>query len=236
MSNERRDEELRELIALAAVGALADDERAALDRELAARQDMQAELAELEDAAASMAVAAAEEPPARLRSDVMAVVRDVPPPSAVTDLDRARRQRRRRWLPVAAAAAVVVLAGVGVAVLRDGDGAESEIAAVVEDEESVTVSLDGETMTLRLIHSPANDASALVGEDGPPPDGDQVYELWLLADAAPVPIEIFRPTDDGVVEILLPDVTPTDEASFAVTIEPPGGSPQPTGDIVAASA
>ena len=85
------------------------------------------------------------------------------------------------------------------------------------------------------MHSPALGASALVGSAIPTPDDDDVYELWMISDAAPEPVDTFRPDDDGDVELLIEDAASPDDAVFAITIEPPGGSEQPTTPVLAAS-
>jgi anti-sigma-K factor RskA len=63
--------------------------------------------------------------------------------------------------------------------------------------------------------------------------GDQqTYELWLIpAGGEPQPAGLFVPSGTGAVEVLVegpiePGVT------LGLTIEPAGGSSQPTGDIL----
>lgn len=247
-------EALRDLLPLAAVGALDASERAALMAAIAGRADLQAELAELEAAAAVMADAAAEPPPTGLREDVMAAVEQLaqlaplgdatgaPPgaPAAATPgvlhLDRSRRSRRR-WLPAAAAAAVIaLLAGTVIAVVGGNDEAQLDVAAVAADDQAVVIPLRGALSTLRLIHSPDHEAIALIGDGVPAPDGNLVYELWMIQDDEPAPLETFRPSREGIVEILMPDTRWPEGARFAITVEPPGGSQRPTGDVVAESA
>jgi anti-sigma-K factor RskA len=247
MMDRERDEELRELLALAAVGALDREEQVRVEAAIADRPDLQAELAELEATAAAMATATAEEPPAHLRGDVLAAIADVPQLAprhparlagspADMEVDELAPRRRRRWLPAVAAAAVVaLLAGtVAVIVVEDGDGG-IDTASVVEDESAVVIPLDGAVMSLRLVHAPDVNAFALLGDGVPMPTGDDVYELWMIEDEQPHPVEVFRPRSDGAVEVVMADMAMPAGASFAVTIEPAGGSDQPTGAVVAAS-
>lgn len=261
-----RDRELRELIALAAVGALDAGERRALDAQIAGRPDLVAELAELQAVAATLADAAAEAPPEQLRARVLDSIADVPqlptldgglgavgPRSARPDpLDRPApgpsaaappaaeviqlASRRRRWAPLAAAAAVLALVAGGVLARTLTTDDAVDLAAVVADDEAVTYRLDGAISSMRLVHSIEHDAMALVGEDVPMPPGDQVYELWLITAGEPQRVDIFRPHDDGSVEILMVDMAMPDDAVFAVTVEPAGGTEVPTGDVVAATA
>lgn len=246
-----RDQELRELIALAVVGALDSVERAALDEQLSGRADLRAEMHELEAVAAMLADDVAVDPPAHLRADVLSLIEEIPqhpseppadevaPTPASADVVPLASRRRPRWAPMAAAAAaVIVLAGGGIVLWQTtGDDGAVDVAAVVDDDDAVTVRLDGEVLTLSLTHSAANDAGVLIGDDVPIPEGDQVYELWrIAADGIPDRVDIFRPSDDGRVEMLVTDMEPLSSDVFAITVEPAGGSEQPTSDIIAASA
>ena len=65
------DDELREQLALHAVGALTDAERTELEDVLRTRPDLQAELDELQEAAALLADAVPATPPPTLRGDVL---------------------------------------------------------------------------------------------------------------------------------------------------------------------
>lgn len=245
------DDELRELMALAAVGALDDGDRRQLDAALSGRSDLDDERRDLEAAAAALAFAVAAEPPPALRGRILDAVAelprsnaDQPAPSAsnlpAPDGPRAEvvpiGRARRRWMtPLAAAAAVVALLAGAVLVSTQLGDEELDVAAVVADDEAVTIPLAGEISTLRLVQSARYDAVALVGDEVPLPEGDQVYELWLLEDGQPQRVDIFRPGDDGSVDLLVPEMTPPDGAVFAITVEPAGGTNAPTGQVVAAS-
>ena len=66
----------------------------------------------------------------------------------------------------------------------------------------------------------------------PVPDG-QAYQLWFIKDGKPVPSVTFKPGPDGharVERIPVPEGGALSAA--AVTVEPEGGSPQPTSPIV----
>lgn len=250
-----RDEtEIRELLALAAVGALDPGEDARLRSQIADRPELAAELARYEEAAASLADAVATPPPPALRASVLAAVRDVPQagasepaatppvasevaPAPVVPIEAARG-RNRRWFAAGAFAAVAA-AAVGVLAIGplrdDGDGGV-QVADVVADADAVTIAFDGELDELQLVHSPNHNAVALVGEGVPSLADEQVYELWLVRDDDPQRVDIFEPDDDGRVELLIPDMDPPAGASFAITIEPPGGSDEPTSTAVAATA
>ena len=61
--------------------------------------------------------------------------------------------------------------------------------------------------------------------------GDETYQLWAINGTEPASAGVFRPGGDGTVEssVTAPGVPPD---AWAVTVEPDGGSPAPTGDIL----
>lgn len=145
--------------------------------------------------------------------------------------------RRQRWVRVAlaaAAAAIIAVAGITI-VERTGDHESDQVADVVEAPGATVIALHGELNGLRLVHDPSGERMAIVGEAVAAPDGESVYELWLMRGETPERVEIFRPNDDGTVAEIIPDMTPPTDASFAVTVEPAGGTSAPTGPIVASS-
>jgi hypothetical protein len=60
------------------------------------------------------------------------------------------------------------------------------------------------------------------------PEG-RVYQLWLVTDGAPVSAALVTPNADGAARALVPGVGSIEPKAFAVTIEPAGGVPAPTG-------
>jgi anti-sigma-K factor RskA len=244
------DEELHELLALEAVGALSDTERAELDDAIEGRPELRAELESLRGAAATMAEAVSEPPPPSLRARVLDEIATTPqepafpapettsvpepPPAPVVPITSARRHRWLRWTAIAAAAAAVAV-GVLVVSPFGGDDAGDHVAEVLEDPNATTIELTGELSGLRLVHSESADATVLEGTGVPAPEGDDVFELWRIAGSEPEPvIREFRPEDGMVVE-LMEGVDPGNDV-FAITVEPAGGSDEPTSEPVAATA
>lgn len=245
------DESLRELIALGAVNALDAAEQAELELALRDRPDLQAEAADLRAAAATLADATVTDPPPALRDRVLAALDgepqatrpdapgDTATPMAAAVVDpvvplRRPLATRRRWLvPLVSAAAAAALAiGVTVSIIRDGEAPHDPIAAVIEDPDVLLMRFDGEASNLTLAFSAAAGAAVISGSDIEPPHDDHVYELWRIADGVPEPVEIFRPDGHGTVSVLLEGVAHPTDAIFAITIEPPGGSDAPTGEII----
>jgi len=62
------------------------------------------------------------------------------------------------------------------------------------------------------------------------------YQLWAIADGKPVSAGVFSIEQEGGTALVPLDALPSDKtvAVFAITIEPAGGVPSPTGDMVLA--
>lgn len=62
---------------------------------------------------------------------------------------------------------------------------------------------------------------------------DKTYQLWFIADGNPVSGGTFSIDDEGAATLLVEDVAaPESLEAWAVTVEPTGGVPQPTGAMV----
>ena len=70
----------------------------------------------------------------------------------------------------------------------------------------------------------------------PPLSAEKSYQLWVIGNKGPVSAGVFYPNSEGtaVVTIYRIEGTPDGALQFAVTIEPRGGVPQPTGSMVLA--
>lgn len=235
-----------DLIALGAAGALSDDEYRTLEELLATDPALAAEHRELQMSAAVLAEASSEPPPPALRAAVLDAIRNVEQvpavvestPSAPTNetLATVVPIHRRRWMiPATAAAAVVMLMFGGLLINQFADApSDDRVAAVLDDDESVTIDLTGSLEGLSLVHSEEVDASVLVGDGVTVLDDELVYQLWAIRDADVVGLATFTPAETGEVALLV-DGTGPDGVQFAVTVEPEGGSDQPTSDPIAVS-
>ena len=65
----------------------------------------------------------------------------------------------------------------------------------------------------------------------PPPPTGKIYQMWLVpATGVPISAGIFVPVEHGTRQMWMAEVPLNTEAKlFAVTVEPGGGMPQPTG-------
>ena len=222
--------EIHALSGAYAVDALDDIERAQFERHLAECAECRAEVASLRSTAALLAETSATAPPEGLRERVLADIGTVRPlPPAVGKPTAPRR--RFRLAALAAAAAVIAVVGVGVAVTQpwDDDTSQIQVSAVdrvlqAEDAESYTNTIDGSEAT--LVRSPSLNQAVLVTKDmAPPPDG-KVYELWLdHKQVGMVPAGLMA--QGGEQQILL-DGDPATAIGAGITVEPAGGSEEPT--------
>jgi anti-sigma-K factor RskA len=142
------------------------------------------------------------------------------------------RPSRGRGL-IAAVAAVLLLAvgGLGGYLLASGPDAEADLAAFLAQPDTRVVHFTGtEAGSLAVAYQPGRARSFLVGSGLPDAPGGRTYQLWLIEEGQPVSGGTFEP-EDGSLIALLP-ANPSGSELMAITIEPRGGSPGPTSDII----
>lgn len=153
----------------------------------------------------------------RLRSELTAVESQVA--RLETELDEADLDLRRARTELTAATAVLdLLASApprGEVVLAGLDAAPGGRARVFVDPE-------------------AHRAVLMVGNLPELPQ-DRTYQLWTIAGGTPRSAGIFRVRPDGTALHLVEDLPAEAPETWAVTVEPAGGVPQPTGPMVLAS-
>ena len=80
----------------------------------------------------------------------------------------------------------------------------------------------------RVYWSPSR-GLAFAASNLPPLAAGRVYQLWLVTDGAPVSAALVTPDPDGAARALVPGIGSITPKAFALTIEPAGGVPAPTG-------
>ncbi len=133
-----------------------------------------------------------------------------------------------------AAAAVLVLVAGGVIVATNQDSDEDPIAAVVEADDAVSHSVSGPIGDLEFWYSPQENAVVLVGDSLEPVPSDETYQVWLVSDGNFTSLGTFEPDADGSMEMRGDGIDPTG-STIGITVEPIGGSAQPTSPPVAES-
>lgn len=219
--------DMHDLVAPYALDALDPGERAEFEAHLDSCESCRAEAVRLLEAGAYLAEIVTVRPPPRVKAEVMA--RLGLSPAAVPDARRRAAFPRWEWMVAAAAAtAAIVFAGLWMAADSRLEQAET-VASVYAAEDSIVVDLTSDVGSAEFAYSPALGTGVFVGQGLPPPDGDRVYQLWLVDAAGPAPAGTFRPSEAAttvVVELVQPGLT------IAMTEEPAGGSALPTGEIL----
>lgn len=140
---------------------------------------------------------------------------------------------RRRFVPVVAALAALALLVVSaslVATLQRTREYERVLAAVVQDRDSLT--LAGAGGAEAVIASDANGSILVAVNLGEAPEGRE-YQLWLMKDGVPTPSNTFDV--DRPIVIVKSVRVPARYDGAAITVEPEGGSAQPTTEPILSS-
>lgn len=267
-----------------ALDALTDDERAAVERALEDSAELRVEADSLRETALALAFAVSPvEPPASLKSSLMAKIAttpqlpavdrtetsapepvqearptSVPDITSVTDLGsgsgRAASTARARWfqrpsalLSVAAAGAVVFLGvGLGVGNALDGGGGQGpattqaasgldQIYASPDFQRSTAKVKGGGTATVVWSGQLGRSAVILDGVDAAPED--KTYELWYIGSQESggtiTAAGLMNDVDGGVRSAVLHGTMGAGD-TIGITVEPRGGSEQPTSEPVVA--
>ncbi|MFI7502019.1 anti-sigma factor domain-containing protein [Streptomyces sp. NPDC049687] len=253
-----RREDPHSLAAPYALDALEPDERRRFEKHLKGCDRCAAEVRDLAEDAVRLAWSQAAPPPAAMRDRVLAAVRATPqepgrapvrehapqlPPHVwgtqpLPGRFRAPRARRPLFVPfatVTAAAALVVASLFAVQANRTQDQLNAERAQAREiahvlaaPDARASTGTDTEGRSIGVIAS-ASEGQAIVTLSG---YGDlpagQVHQLWLMRpDVQPRSLGLF----DGDTPLIATGLDKT-STSLAVTVEPDGGSPQPTSQPV----
>jgi anti-sigma-K factor RskA len=227
-----------DLIALAtpyALHAVPESELADIDRRVAAAppdiaQAFADEVRAVRETMAVVSAATAVEPPNQLRDRLLSEVSTRAP---VTPL----RPRIKRWqtaVLAAAAALVIGLGALGVGLTMRPEPSPSTAEQVFAAPDVRTVSGPIPTGgTATVVFSREKNAGVLVMNNIAPPQPGTVYQMWLIDDKGPhsagtMDATAVAPSTTAV----LPDLG--DSQTLAFTVEPPGGSAQPTSPPFAA--
>jgi anti-sigma-K factor RskA len=219
--------QLLELATPYALHAVSDDERADIDRRVAAAPPSVAEafgeeVRTVRETMAVVSMATAAEPPAHLRAALLEAV----------ESGSGRNSLWRAAVFAAAAAIVVGLAafGVGIALRPSTAPTVAEQILAAPDVHTVSGSLGGGTAT--VVFSRDRNAGVLVMNNVPAPTPGSVYQMWLIGAKGPTSAGTM---DTKAVAPSTTAVLPSlgDSSALAFTVEPGTGSPQPTGAILA---
>jgi hypothetical protein len=248
------NEHHEELAALQALGLPLGEEWSTLARHLEEGcPTCEQLLVELREASTALAVEAPERRPnADLRRRILSSLG----PGRVAP--SARRNPSLPWLLAAAAVLLFVMALWDDARLRrqreelrsqsvelssrlataEKDLARKDLRArVVESDDVRLLYLGGKDpqpgARAKLFWSEKAKRGVIVAGNLAPLPPDKQYELWVFSEGKPVPAGVFDADPAGRAVFESPDLSSVASAqNFAVTVEPRGGVPQPTGPIV----
>lgn len=238
------DPEVHSLTGAYVCHALEPAEREAFERHLARCPTCVQEVAELQETAALLASAAAETPPARLKAAVdarIAVTRQIPPIIAgagdSVPARRAAARPRRRWFTAlgwglaAGLAAVVAVLGVRVSDQQNQiDQARQRSTAITTllsapdthtNSVGVTTGGDGRVLVSRSRDEAAITVSGLAKL----PPG-KAYQLWMMGPSGARSGGVLPAGSEAFDSVLAHGLG--DAQTIGLTVEPSGGSAQPT--------
>jgi len=123
------------------------------------------------------------------------------------------------------------------AVLQTQANEREEVLQLLSNPEVRVVNLaalpDGRGASGQLLWNPETRSGILLVTGLPQTAAEKAYELWGLAGTEPVPAGVFVVDTRGMALLRLPKLPANKRFDkFAVTLEPSGGVPQPTGPMV----
>lgn len=235
--------ELHTLTGAYAMNALDDEERREFEAHLDECPACQQEVAEFEATAAELGGSLAETPPHHLKSQVMAAIsttrQERPVPRASDDETVVAFPRPRlldRVLLPAAAILAVLVVGLAATVgnlnarVNELETSTVRLTDIVAAPDLRTWNVNQNGTTARVVYSPTQGQGLFLAAGlQPPPDG-KIYELWLIGPDGATPAGLFRGRDGVVSHPMTGDMSAA--THIGVTVEPAGGSPQPTTDPI----
>ena len=162
-----------------------------------------------------------------------------PRPSTATERAQTRWFKRPAQFILAIAAAVALfVGGISLGQALNSNEFESQQAASLaqinaanDSQRAATTTVDGQKVT--LVWSNTLGISALLADNLPALPGDQDYQLWYMNTGGATSAGTFDSSGDGTVWRVLDGTMHTGD-QVGVTVEPTGGSDQPTSNPIVA--
>ncbi|MGW0523794.1 anti-sigma factor [Crossiella sp. NPDC003009] len=215
------------------LNGLSPAEREQFERHLHACPTCALEVTEFTETSAWLGNAVAETPPPALRERVLAVAEftsQIPP---LTGSPRvAGSPRRRRAVLLAAASAVIGMAVLGLHSTAPSDQLDHQAGAMAgrADAAALLAAADARVLsapgpgggTLSVVHVPGHAAAVLIASGLPAPPPGHVYQAWVIGPRGARSAGLLP----AAAPLVAAGVAPGDR--IGLTVEPAGGSPQPT--------
>jgi anti-sigma-K factor RskA len=248
-------DEIGELAAAYALGGLEADDRARFEALLRTGDPAAtAALREFEDTLAGLAAATPAAPPPAVKAALMERIAAAPSVTRAPDREAARH-RRAIWPALLTGAMAAGLAAIVVG-WSVSSTYEKRLDALARDADQLKAELRSQQTVITILRDPATQVVALAGQAPAPtararmmwhpkaggvfvaaglpaaPEG-KAYQLWAIAGGnAPVSAGVFSVDASGTGGLSvrpLPGVATV--SAFAVTLEPAGGLPAPSGEL-----
>ncbi len=229
--------DLHILTGVYALDALEDTERERFEHHLQRCQSCSHEVRGLHETATGLALAAARVPPPQLRERVLTIAARTRQNPPVTD-QRPLPRPRSAWFPRLAAAAAVVAVVAAVVLGITQAATQRRLDRVQAQQQGIEAVLNAPDVRI-VSHrtSVGGTATVVFSEDRhkmvvtttglPPLPSGKVYELWLMAPGSNRPAGLLpAPSGGRTAPVLAVGLAVGDRAG--VTVEPAGGSAQPT--------
>ena len=247
-------EQYAEDLALYALDALSEEERAKLEQHLATCAACRLELEQLRTDTALLAMSAAgPRPPQRARQRLLEAVAREPRTAPV--VQSSARSAWWGWLGWAATAAVIVFS---LSLWKENTSLHAMLASARSSEAESTRQLNElRRIAAPIIEPEAQRVTLVAVKTSPQPQGkafylrsrnslvflasnmpalppQKAYELWLIPTIGnPIPAGVFKPDAHGSASVVNPPLPPGIEAkAFAITVENQSGSEKPTTPIL----
>jgi len=245
-------EEIRELAAVYALGGLDGEDRARFEALLQSGDaEATAALRDFERTLADLAAESTEAPPpsvkARLMERIVAEGRGELPRAVVTPF----RWRRALWAAALAAGIAAIAVGLSVSASY-----ERRLDALAREAVVLKAEIERARRLLAMLGDPGTDIVALSGREPapaararmiwnapvggllvaaglPPAPAGKAYQLWaIVGKNPPVSAGVFTVDAKGTGSLRVPPLTGVGKVDvFAVTLEPAGGLPAPSGQM-----
>ena len=247
------DDHFLELAPLAALDALDGEEARDFADHTPGCEDCRRELQAFARVSAQIALDTAPvAPPPRLKQRVLGAVGVTTPTGPVRAMPAPQAWPTSRW-PLTLAATLAFALGLALMYMTAQNVGQKRHAALLERQiqqqaavQEMMADPSAHTVTLaglpaapraggRVVWSAQKKRALLMASGLAPAPAGKVYEVWVIAGAAPVPSGLFHVDPTGRATVDLPWLAETESVkTFAVTVEPEGGTPAPTGAMVLA--
>lgn len=230
--NRDRFEESMEAYAL---GSLTDEERRGMEEYMKLHPELRPEVEELTSVANMMSLAPAEHEPSReVRQNLMRTVRNESSEHQEQQSAQPSVMERlfgslslRTLIPAAVAVIAVVLLGWNVMLQGEVQNLQGEL----QERQSFAMEGSGAAteVSAEVVELEGGKAIVMADNMPSPPEG-KTMQVWVIHNEAPTPAGTFNP-DAGPVAVPIEESLKQGD-TVAITVEPEGGSEQPTSDPV----